>query len=79
MFIPTFKKLIRANFLAFSFNLKLASGMAEMASTPTIKLNHIIYSAWSGYLSRIAMSLENRLAIKMKIEDVAVIEKRVLL
>ena len=79
MLTPTFKKLIRANFLAFSFNLKLASGMAEMASTPTIKLNHIIYSAWSGYFSRIAISLENRLAIKMKIEDVAVIEKRVLL
>ena len=28
------------------------------------------------YLSRIAISLENRLAIKMKTEDVAVIEKR---
>ena len=69
MFIPTFKKLIRANFLAFSFSLKLASGMAEMASIPTIKLNQIMYSAWSGYLSRIAISLENRLAIKMKTED----------
>ena len=49
--------------------------MAEMASIPTIKLNQIMYSAWSRILERTAISLENRLAIKMKTEDVVVIEK----
>ena len=42
--IPTFKKLIPANFLAFSSNRSLARGIEEIASNPTIKLNHIMYS-----------------------------------
>ena len=78
MFTPTLRKLTKANFLAFSFNLRFANGIADIASIPTIKLNQIMYSACSGYLSKLAISWEKNVANNMNMDEVVVNEKRVL-
>ena len=74
IFTPTLRKLTKANFLAFSFNLRLANGIADIASIPTIKLNQIMYSACSGYLSKLAI-LRKNVANNMNMDEVVVNEK----